>query len=599
MSKGKKTLARGMALAMALTALFGGVGCVGVGGEDSGDTMVIKVGNYGGGVGRKWLDEAGARFQKLVENTEYEPGKKGVSFDVTNTTGVSCLGMKTDGTHIYFLQDKYTNYFTEIQKGSVLDITDIVTQETLDEYGETGVTIESKIDEEYRFAMKGNDGKYYMVPHYETLSGASYDVDLFVENGLYLADEGGAEGGAEEFYCSLTGETYYFVNDDYTTKSVGNDGKTGTNDDGMPTTLNELVAQCAYIKSKNIYPFGVSGAHIDYSTHLIEALWTALAGYEQRKAVVSHTVTDNTMEYVTGESDKELWAGTGIKKPTTERVTGLNSQTAYKAIDQASRYYAFAFIELAYQQGWFYDKYKDGGYTHKDAMTSFILNGTGEGKNKIPYIASHIEGSYWYNEAKYIHGLMEDYKLYTDEEVKNIAHWHMPTSYGNDKVTGEDNAREEANTNTFTSNALINGNLDDKPGKEGLIRACKDFLKFLATEEELKNFTACTGVSKALFDYEIDDSVLSKLDPYQKTVMNLRANNRIVNQYGNNATYRAQANVLIYSCSSVGYRPDLTGNAMLPSLLTAIYDKGAHAYYCFRNTGYDATTWEKNYYKAN
>lgn len=597
--KKNKAFAKVLAMTLALTSLIGAVGCNNGGGDNS-TTTVIKVGNYGGGVGKKWLEEAGARFQELVKDEEYTSGKKGVSFEITNTTGVSCAGMKTAATHLYFLQDKYTTYYTEIQKGSVLDITDLVTQETLDEYGETGVTIESKIDEQYRFAMKGNDGKYYMIPHYETLSGPSYDVDLFEEYGLYLADGDGAENGAEEYTCSLlNNETYYFVNDDYATKSVGNDGIAGTDDDGLPTTLSELVAQCAYIKSKGIYPFGVSGAHIDYSSHLLEGLWTALAGYEQRQAVVSHTVTDNTMEYVTGESSEELWTGTGIKKPTTEKVVGLDSKTAYKAIDQASRYYAFAFMELAQKQGWFYDKYMDGGYTHKDAMTSFILNGTGTGANKIPLIASHIEGTYWYNEAKYIHGLMDDYTTYTGEEVKNIAHWHMPTSYGEDKVTGEENAREEANTNTFTSTALINGNLDDRPGKEGIIRACKDFLKFLSTEQELKNFTACTGVSKALFDYEIDDSVLSKLDPYQKTVMNLRANNRIVNQYGDNATYRAQANVLTYSCNTVGYRPDPTGNSPLASVLTAIYEKGQTAYACFRMTGYSADVWETNYYKAD
>ena len=597
MKKGNKAFAKVLAMVLAVTSLLGATGCGG-GSTDSSTTTVIKVANFGGGVGRKWLDEACARFKTLVADKEYSTGKKGVEFDITHNTSVKIDGIKSDATHIYFLQDKYANYYTEIQKDSVLDITDIVKEETLSEYGEE-VTIESKIDEEFRFAMKGNDGKYYMLPHYETLNGPSYDVDLFVEQGLYLADQGGATGGATGFDCALLGDdTYYFVNDEYTTKSVGNDGIAGTYDDGLPTTLNELVAQCAYIKSKGIYPFGVSGAHIDYSAHLIEGLWTGLAGYEQRQAVVSHKVTDGVMEYVTGESSEELWTGTGIKKPTTELVTGLTSETAYKAIDQASRYYAFAFMELANDQGWFYDKYKDSGYTHKDAMKYFLLNGTGSGESKIPLIASHIEGSYWYNEAKYIHELMADYKLYTGKEVKNIAHWHMPTSYGDEVVTSEENAREEANTNSFTSMALINGNLDDRPGKEGTIRACKDFLKFLSTEQELRNFTACTGVSKALYKYTIDDSVLSNLDLYQKTVMDLRANNRIVNQYGDNATYRAQANVLAYSVSSVGYRPDITGNSPVASVLTAIFEKGQTAWQCFKLTGYDADTWRNQYYVA-
>ena len=592
MRKGKKAFAKGLAMVLALTSLMGAVGCGG--GSSNSTTTVIKVGNYGGGVGKKWLEEAGARFKALVADKEYSAGKKGVEFVITDSTGLSCEGMKTSGLNIYFCQDKYTTYYNEIQKGAVLDITDIVKEETLDEYGEVGVTIESKIDEQYRFAMKGGD-RYYMVPHYETLSGASYDVDLFEGEGLYLSDG----NGGYEFECALTGQTYYFVDSDYTTKSVGNDGKAGTYDDGLPTTLDEFVAQCAYIKSKNIYPFGVSGQHIDYSSHLLEALWTGLAGYEQRQAVVSHSVTDNVMEYVVGEESEELWVGSGIKKPKTEKVTGLNSQSAYKAINQVSRYYAFAFMELAHKEKWIYDKYTDGGYTHKDAMTSFILNGLASDQGQMPKIASHIEGTYWYNEAKEKHDLMTLYAKQTGEAVKNIAHWHMPTSYvTGDKVTSEANAREESNTNTFTSNIMINGNLDDRKGREGLIRACKDFVKFLATEKELQNFTACTGVSKALYDYTIDETVTAKLDHYQKTVMDLRANNRVVNQYGDNNTYRAQANLLTYMCSSVGYKPDPTGNRPLASLLTAYID-GYHTYECFTMTGYNKDLWETTYYKAD
>ena len=584
MKRGSKVFAKGVALVLALSSMVGAVGC-NKGGDDS-TTTVIKVANYGGGVGKKWLDEAIVRFQTLIGDRSYEEGKTGVKFEITDSTGVSCEGMKTDGKHLFFLQDKYSTYFSEIQKGSVMDITDIVKEETLSEYGEN-VTIESKIDEDYRFAMKGNDGKYYMIPHYETLSGPSYDVDLFEEEGFYFAasDEGAA------YDCPLTGQKYYFTEGalgSYNEKSVGNDGKSGTFDDGMPTTLNELVAMCGYIKSKGVYPFGVAGNHIDYSSHLLEALWTGLAGYEGRQAVVSHT---GKVEYVTGESSEELWAGTGIKVPETEIDENVTSKTAWKAIDHVARYYAFAFMELAYKQNWFYEEFKKGGYTHKDAMKSFILNGIGGN----PKIASHIEGTYWYNEAKNKHGLFTTYETYTGTAVKNIAHWHMPTSYANDPVTSEENKREEANTNTFTSNIMINGNIADR---EGLVRACKDFVKFLCTEQELQNFTASTGVSKALYSYTIDDTVLSQLDPYQQTVMSLRANNRIVNQYGDNATYRANANIMTYACSSPGYRPDYN-NQVYNAVLDVIYRKGITGYDCFRLTGYEASNWEANYYVAD
>ena len=553
---------------------------------DDSTKTTIRVANFGGGIGRQWLDEAVARFSELKKDESYEDGKTGVKFDITHAIGVTCKEMKTQGHNIFFLQNKYTECFNEIQKGSALDITDVVTGNALAEYGEN-VTIESKIDENYRFAMKGNDGRYYMLPHYETQSAASYDVDMFENMGFYLALTG--EGTA--YNCALAGGTYYFTGE-ADEKTVGNDGIRGTDDDGLPTTLNELVAMCDYIYSENnVIPFSVPGSHIDYTNYLIEGLWTGLSGYEQRNAVVSH---EGTVDYVTSLSDEEVWPGTGIKKPITEKATLAGSQDGYKAINSAGRYYSFAFIELAYKKGWIYDKYQQSNYNHKDAMRAFILNGIGTNKK----IAAHIEGSYWYNEAKG-YGLFNDYKILsgTGAEYKNIAHWHMPTSYGNDVVTDESNSREEAAINGMTSTVMVNGNIADKPG---LVRACKEFIAFLSTEQELENFTACTGVSKALYDYEINDYVLSKLDPYQKTVMRLRASNRIVNQYGDNATYRAKANYMIYSISATGYHPYFDGvtyNSPLEAYYkTAATGKYKGAWECFQQTGFTQSAWMSEIY---
>lgn len=585
----KKLFVKGMAAVLALSALATGVGCgsteIEIGNSDK---TVIYVGNFGGGIGRKWLDEAAARFSELMKDKEYEPGKKGVDFDITSTIGMTCVNMKTSGTNIFFLQDKYYECFSEIQKGAVLDITDIVKDKTLSAFGEN-VTIESKIDEQYRFAMKGNDGNYYMLPHYETHSGASYDVSLFDKEELYLAQTG--KGNA--FNCKLlNGKTFYFTGD-ADEKTVGNDGIAGTDDDGMPTTLNELVAMCDHMSDEGVVPFSVAGGHIDYTNYLVDGLWTSLAGYDQRNAVVS---LQGKVEYVTGESEQELWTGTGIKVPTTEKVDALTAEHGYKAINQAARYYSFAFMELAYQQGWFYDRYDESGYTHKEAMRAFILQGIGGNQDKI---ASHIEGSYWYNEAEG-YNLFNDYKSLsgTGSAVKNIKHWHMPTSYGDDVVTGESNAREEAMINSFTSTLLINGNLDDVPGKEGLIQACKDFVQFLCTEQELDNFTASTGVSKSLYDYTIDNEVIKELDPYQQSIMRLRANNRVVTQYGNNATYRAKSGYMTYSCSASGFHPTFDG-VEYNTPLEAFYKKGKTAWECFEVTGFSATKWQSEIYVAD
>ena len=591
MRKTKKILAKTMAFLLSLTALFGASACMGgtATSESSGDSLIgaggevnkeevtmISVGNFGGGVGKKWLEQAGARFAELKKNEEYTPGKFGVAFDITNTTGVTVVGLRSQGLNIFFLQNNYSNYFNEVQKGDVLDITDIVKEQTLAEYGEN-VTIESKIEADYRPALMGNDGNYYMLPHYEVFAGTSYDIDLFTKHGLYLAQS----GKGTVYNCELAGGTYYFTSNT-TDKTVGNDGIAGTDDDGMPTTLNELVAMCDYMNTmQRVKPFSVAGGHIDYANHLVEGLWTALAGYEQRKAVVSHT---GTVDYVTGISNEEIWPGTKIYKPVTEKATLTGEADGYKAINQAGRYYAFAFMELAYKQGWFYERYKETNYTHRDAMEAFLLSGlSGEAK-----IAGHIEGSYWYNEAE-SYNLFEDYKTAAGTDtVKNIGYWQMPTTWGNEVVTGIDNARPGTMMNGPTSMMLINGNIQNN---EGLVRACKDFFKFLCTEQELKNFTACTGVAKALFDYEIDDSVLSQLDPYQKRIMTLKATRPVVNQYGTSALYRAKAGYMMYSAVASGYQPIFNG-AKYQTPLEAYYKASKNAWECFDKTGFTKERWD-------
>ena len=597
MGKAKKTLATTLATMLSLTALIGATACdpagtpggTGAGGNES--TTVINVGNFGGGIGRRWLDEAGKRFAALKVNEEYTPGKKGVSFEVTSTTGIKVTNLAQQGYAMMFTQGRYSQFFEEIQKGDVMDITDIVTA-PLTEFGEEG-TIEDKLDENYLFSLKGNDGKYYMLPHYQIQSAASYDVDLFVKNGLYLAKTG--EG--VEYECGLAGGTYYFTGK-ASEKTVGNDGIAGTDDDGMPTTLNELVAQCDYMKArKSINPFSTPGGHIDYANYLVEGIWTGLAGYEQRAAVASHK---GTVDYVTGvDKTKEIWPGTEIYAPVIEKTTLVGDSTdGYKAINQAGRYYAFAFMELCYKQGWFYDRYKENNYSYKDAMRSFILNGL----QNNPKIAAHVEGSYWYNEAEG-YGLFNDYKILsgTGSSVKNIAHWHMPTSIGNDVVTGPENAREETQIDALPAYMVINGNLDDVSGNEGLIRACKEFFQFLSTEQELKAFTADCGVAKALYEYDIDDSVLSKLDPYQQTVMRLRANNRVVEQVGDNNTYRARSANFSYGGSGAGFTPDFIGGVKYMSVIEAYHKSDAageykNAWDCFEVTGFSQSKWMAEIY---
>lgn len=597
MKKQNGKIGKVIATALSLPFAFGAVGCGGgdtSASTDNANKTIIEVRNFGGGVGRQWLDNAFERFAELKKDVSYEPGKKGLALEVDNSVGSGAhQGLHTSTFNIVMTQAQYASVFGELQKGAYLDITDIVSEETLEEYGEN-VTIESKLDENYRDAMKGNDGKYYMLPHYEYHPSPSYDVTLFEQEGFYLSDG----NGGEEYECELTGETYYFISEDYKTKSVGNDGKRGTSDDGMPTTLNELVAMCDYMKEiGNVTPFSVAGNHVNYANYLLEALWTALAGYDARVSVMSFKGEVECVKMNEQKSDflyenEEVWAGTGIKVPKTEKVQ-VTEATGYNAVNQAARYYAFAFMELAHQRGWFYHKYKQSNYTHQVAMREFVLNGEGN----IPKIGAHLEASYWYNEMEG-YNIMSQWKqrkgLSADAEDKKIALWHMPTSYGNDVVTGETNAREETIMNNCTAFVFLNANMADNPDKAGVLQACKEFLKFISTEDELRAFTSTTGVTKAMYDYTIDEEVMKELSHFQKTVVNLRANTRVVQQYSVNKTYKNNTDKLTSTIGSPLFNPYFTGVQYTCPI--EAYDDGYTTAECFAQTGYTESRWLSGVY---
>jgi len=586
-----------IATALALSFAFSAIGCNKVNSptnKDNESKTIIEVRNFGGGVGRQWLDNAFARVAELNKDVSFEPGKQGLAMEVDNSVGTGAhQNLNTSTFNIVMTQAQYTSLYGELQRGNYLDITDVVTKETLAEYGED-VTIESKLNEDYRFSLKGNDGKYYMLPHYEYHPSVSYDVTLFEEEGFYLSDG----NGGEEYECELTGETYYFISEDYKTKSVGNDGKRGTSDDGMPTTLNELVAMCDYMKEiGNVTPFSVAGNHVNYANYLLEGLWAALAGYDARMAVMSfegevECVKMNEQKSDFLYEDEEVWAGTGIKVPVTEKVQ-VTEKTGYNAINQAARYYALAFMELAQQRGWFYNKYKQSNYTHQVAMREFVLNGEGN----IPKIGAHLEASYWYNEME-SYNIMSQWKqrkgLSLDAEDKKIALWHMPTSLGNDVVTSEANAREEAITNSCTAVVLLNANMANNPDKAGVLKACKEFLKFISTEAELRAFTETTGVTKAMYDYMIDEDVTKHLSHFQKTVVDLRARTRVVQQYSDNQTYKNNTDKLMSAIGSPLFNPYFTGVQYTCPI--EAYDDGYTTAECFFQTGYTETAWLSGIY---
>jgi len=110
-------------------------------------------------------------------------------------------------------------------------------------------------------------------------------------------------------------------------------------DDGLPSSLEELLVLCDKMTSnsgsKKVNPFTLSSESTVYSFFLLDTLWASLAGADAMKNIYCDW-NDAQVELVTGYTNEDLfYAGSGIKKPTTEFVT-LNDENGYRMYDMAA-----------------------------------------------------------------------------------------------------------------------------------------------------------------------------------------------------------------------------------------------------------------------
>ena len=128
----------------------------------------------------------------------------------------------------------------------------------------------------------GSDGSYYALPHYEFYTGLTYNRTTFESlNAYFAADDEDNANRHNSKYGSAN-----FVGDKTAEKSVGPDGKKGTQDDGLPKSLEEFIILCDYIKTESdgkISPLTVSGTYYYYVDYLVLGIWATIAGSEQMK----------------------------------------------------------------------------------------------------------------------------------------------------------------------------------------------------------------------------------------------------------------------------------------------------------------------------
>ena len=300
MFKKSKIISLALALTMASSLAVGCSG--GEGGNngkiDNGKTQVVLKFFQGTATrDTSWLDTIIKNFSDANKETVFENGKKGVQVTYSTTRDLPLTTLSSDGADLYMAENDADIYDLSI-KGEILDLTSVVTK------------FESKIDADAKTRMVGKDGKYYAMPSYDFYAGVPYDEDLLVsKNAFFAAPEETNKNTYTSNDCSFikAGESFALVANKNAKKSCGPDGEYKTLDDGLPSSLQEMLVWCWYLKTKaGVNPFVIGNDADVYSFYLTHAIWASLAGYDAMRAVYTNFAEGGTeAEVVTGFSSTE------------------------------------------------------------------------------------------------------------------------------------------------------------------------------------------------------------------------------------------------------------------------------------------------------
>ncbi len=471
--------------------------------------LTIKIKNFGMGPGNLWLEETMERFAEKVKDVPYGD-KTGVYLKYEPNSNQNTSAMAGDSTNIFF-DERASDPYALAEGNLLLNLDSIVKDES-----RVGGSLESKIFD----AAKGGimkDGSYYALPHYEFYPGIAYNRATFADLNAYFAAE---DEDDVTTYSSKYG-TANFIGSEDAKKSLGPDGKVST-DDGLPSSLEEFIILCDYIKTQSeeeVAPITVSGKYANYyPEYLVMGLWSSLAGAQQMRNYYSCT---GDIEVVARDENGNLQytnenAFEGIdyiKKPVTKTVTmAADGSDGWMGNDMAAKYYAYALLEVLIEEKMF-SATVTSNKDHWDTQMDLYM----EGKAKTNNSAMLIEGSYWYNESNE-KGNFQTYEDYTGKSRNDldVAWMNLPTNVNTVGAVG----RDACFLDVGLAYTMINGNVESNPA---LKQACLDFVEFCYTEQELKNFTLRTGITRAI-SYDLSNSEKQSMSLYAQRLWAERDN---------------------------------------------------------------------------
>lgn len=412
--------------------------------------------SYAGGFGHDWALELAARFN------EKQPadGIQAIVLDPTKDDVVFIAESIKAGTAVADIWQYQPTLARYIRQGLLMDITDVYNSES-----DNGVTIKNKIRDldEFDSAVKYQE-KYYMLPWNEGLILPIADYELFTARDWLIKDEQG-------------------------NLSVGNDGKPGTYDDGMPVTMEEWDEMVANIASAgDVSPFINSNTYNFYTEHILNTVWAMYDGKANYRAATSFNGN--------------------YTSPTTGDVTALNSENGYLAYEIAEGREK-AISEFAY---YYFNKnylHPDSLKTssHTDAQATFVM---GSVDSSIKKSAMLFDGIWWENES---HSLFNSIGSYGTHDYRMML---LPQIDGG--VEDPDgNGTAGGSIVTALENNVLFAKAQTDQKKE---TAVKEFMKYLVSDEALGIYISMTG-AMVPYKFNLSTPQYDNLTKFGKSVYNI------------------------------------------------------------------------------
>jgi hypothetical protein len=290
-------------------------------------------------------------------------------------------------------------------------------------------------------------------------------------------------------------------------RSHGPDGKYGTFDDGMPATYADFYVLLNRMKEKGVTPMTWAGKIPSYSTKAFLHLWAMNEGVDQM--MLNFTLNGQATDLATVSDNGKVTL-------STETITPDN---AWKLQQQYGKYQALEFISnIANDSTNYHTLANSGSETHKSAQSTYLYS-----TMKNDPIAILLDGTSWQREANAVFQSMESVNAMYSKLNRRFSIMPIP------HATEENVGKPQIYLGGLNSCVFMSSYITDA----GHIAAAEAFLKFVHTEESLKQFTRATGATRP-FEYDFTEDELKALPYYTQSSWHIHKNETIIDPKDNN-----------------------------------------------------------------